>query len=120
MTGILIVAHGSRERDTDRTLERLREMVEEKFPGITVAEAYMEFRPLNIEAGLLALAEQGIDDIKVIPYFLFEGIHIKEDIPQEIEKFCNKHPGIRVTLGKTLGVDSRLAEVVSDRISEML
>ena len=120
MTGVLIVAHGSRAGETEQTMRAVREMVQRELEMDAIVEAYMEFRPVNIEAGLLQLMEQGATDIKVIPYFLFDGIHIKQDIPQEIAAFCEKHPQIQVTMGKTLGADARLAAVVVDRIREML
>ena len=62
------------------------------------------------------LTEKGVTHIKVVPYFLFEGIHIRQDIPEEIEKILKDYPGVTVEMGKTLGVDERLADILVDRI----
>lgn len=120
MTGVLIVAHGSRENDTEKTMETIRDYVQQELGFDQIVEAYMEFRSMNISSGLLKLMERGADDIKVVPYFLFEGVHIKEDIPQEIAKFQAEHPEVRIRFGKTLGADQRIASVLADRIREML
>lgn len=118
MKGILILAHGSRERATLETLNSVVNMVKEKLPTEIIEVAYMEFCEMTIERGLKNLLDFGVSEIKIVPYFLFEGIHIKKDIPKELEKFRKDNPRIKIIMGKTLGVDCRLSEIVVDRILE--
>ena len=120
MKGILVLAHGSRKNETEETMEKIVGFVREELETELIEIGYMEFRSVNLESGLLNLIEKGANDIKVVPYFLFEGMHIKEDIPTEIAAFKKKHPDIAVTLGKTLGVDKRIANVLADRIREAI
>lgn len=115
MNGVLILAHGSRAKQTEKTFEAVVEMVKNKV-NMPIETAYMEFSEKNIESGLNALLAQGINHIKVVPYFLFSGIHIKQDIPEEIAAFLENHPNIRIEMGETLGVDPRLADILADRI----
>lgn len=117
MNGILILAHGSREKHTEDTLKAVVEMVKEKVDGI-IETAFLQFSEKNLEYGLKSLIEKGVTHIKVVPYFLFEGVHICEDIPKEIEEFLGDYKGVTITMGKTLGNDPRLAEVLVDRINE--
>ena len=119
MTGILLLAHGSREGDTEKTMRQITEYVKAELHNDMVEEAYLQFREKNLEKGLLSLISLGADDIKIIPYFLFEGVHIKEDIPAEIREFGIHHPNVRITMGNTLGADKRLAEIVVDRLKEI-
>lgn len=118
MEGVLILAHGSRENRTEDTMNSIARMVREKFPDMPVEVSYMEFRGQTIEKGIERLIAAGADDVKVIPYFLFEGIHIRQDIPEELEKLAASHPGVKLTMGRTLGEDSRLADILADRIRE--
>ncbi len=118
MTGILLLAHGSREGDTETTMQQITKYVKADLQNEMVEEAYLQFREKNLEKGLLSLIERGADDIRVIPYFLFEGVHIKEDIPEEINTFIKQYPSVKITMGKTLGADKRLAEILADRIRE--
>ena len=119
MTGILLLAHGSREGDTENTMQQITKYVKAELQNDMVEEAYLQFREKNVEKGLLSLIERGVDDIKVVPYFLFEGVHIKEDIPEEINAFLSERPNIKITMGKTLGADKRLAGIVADRIRQL-
>lgn len=120
MTGILLVAHGSRKPETIVTMEKITTEVRNQLQMDNVECAYMEFCDVNIEKGLESLIEKGVNDIKVIPYFLFEGVHIHEDIPEELEKVRQKHNNVKITFGSTLGTDKRLAMIVADRIREIL
>jgi sirohydrochlorin ferrochelatase len=120
MKAILILAHGSRENGTEATLEEIVGYVRESIAGIEIVEAYMQFRDRSLALALEDLASRGFGEILVIPYFLFDGVHIREDVPSEIEAFCSKHPLVSVRLGKTLGADRRLADVVRDRALELI
>ena len=116
MNGVLLLAHGSRAPETALTMEKIAEMTRRRLPGLPIQTAFMQFHDMNIEKGLLALMEQGVMKVKVVPYFLFDGVHIKEDIPGELAAFGQAHPQMEITLGKTLGEDGRLAEIVAERI----
>ncbi len=120
MVGILLLAHGSREKDSEDTMREITNMVKAELKIDLIEEAYLQFREVNLEKGLLSLIEKGATDIKIMPYFLFEGVHIREDIPAEIAEFLKSHSGVKITLGKTLGADNRLAQVVADRIREQI
>lgn len=116
MKGVLILAHGSRVAATKDTINQVVDMVRKKIGPMPIEIAYMEFCEENIEHGIKALADQGVTEIKAVPYFLFEGIHIREDIPNEIAEILKKYPGIEVEMGQTLGADERLADILIDRI----
>lgn len=116
MRGILVLAHGSRAKETELTLEKIVGLVRENLKNYKyiVEYAFMEFSDKNIKSGLESLINKGVKDIKVIPYFLFEGIHIKEDIPNEINEVLKDHKDINVTMGKTFGTDQRLADILTE------
>ncbi len=117
MEGILIVAHGSRARETEVTLEKIIDIVKEKLKDCLIEYGFMEFSDKNISKGLNSLMEKGVNKIKVVPYFLFDGIHIKEDIPNEINEIMKNHKDVKVTFTKTLGTDERLADILIDNIN---
>lgn len=120
MTGILLLAHGSREKKTLDTMEHITNEVRKQLEMDLVDCAYMEFCDMNIEKGLDSLVSKGVDEVIIIPYFLFEGIHIKEDIPNELEEYKKNNPNLKIKFGNTLGTDKRLAMIVADRVREQL
>ena len=116
MKGVLIVAHGSRAKETEAALDTVLSMVKAKLPDLAIESAFMEFSDRTLEKGISALAAGGVTEIKIVPYFLFSGIHIKEDIPEMAAECAANHPGIKLTMGEPLGVDERLADILVDRI----
>ncbi|GHU60113.1 sirohydrochlorin cobaltochelatase [Clostridia bacterium] len=120
MTGVLILAHGSREAQTIETMEKIERMVKDGLPDVKIRSAYLQFNDINLEAGLNALIADGVTDIRVVPYFLFSGVHIREDIPAEIDEFLKGHPGITVKMGGAMEADPRLADILKDKILGML
>ena len=117
MDGILILAHGSRRKETEETFEAIVAMVKAK-ASVPIEEAYMEFSERDIAQGVDALLGYGVTHIRVIPYFLFEGMHIVKDVPREIEEALVDKPGITFEIGKTLGADPRLADILLDHIGQ--
>ena len=61
---------------------------------------------------------EGVGRILVVPYFLHVGIHLREDIPAMLREKLEQHPSVRITLGKNLGFDETLADLVWKRIEE--
>lgn len=118
MKGILILAHGSREVATEDTLKEVVSQLKTMVDVELLETAFLQFSEINLEKGLDNLVEKGANEITVIPYFLFEGVHIREDIPGEIEDYLKGKDKVKVTMGKTLGSDRRLAEILADRIKE--
>ncbi len=120
MTGVLILAHGSREKSTEGTLSEIVKELKQRISDCTIETAFLQFSETNLKTGLDKLKAQGISDIKVIPYFLFEGVHIREDIPSEIDEYKKDNPHMQISMGKILGYDQRLAEILADRVRETL
>lgn len=117
MKGILILAHGSKATETEKTLEAIIEMVKKENQDKIIEHAFLQMSETTLDKGLDKLLEKGVTDIKVVPYFLFAGLHIQEDIPAEIEEYCKDKGHITVKMGETLGADPRLAKILCDRIA---
>lgn len=117
MKGILIVAHASREASAIEVFHTVVELVRARV-GMPVESACTGLPGENIEAGLETLVKRGVTEIKVIPYFLFNGTHIQKGLPEEIRQFQQKHAEIAIAIGKGLGADPRLADILVDRILE--
>lgn len=118
MKGILVVAHGSRVKETESTLVSVLKIVATTLPDVLIEYAFMEFSDRTLEKGVKALVDRGVTKIKVVPYFLFMGVHLREDIPEMVKRCTAEHPGIAVVMGEPLGADRRLAEILVDRIKE--
>jgi len=120
MKGVLIVGHGSRQKSMERTLIAVGEMVQTELPEMLIEIASMKFGQRDIPSALTALLERDADEIVVAPYFLFDGAHLHKDIPEIIATYRQAHPHVKIVTADSLGVDERLAVVLTDRIRKCL
>lgn len=113
---ILLVGHGSRRDEANAALFTLQEMIAKKQPQILVASAFLQFAEPTLTQAMSQLSDQSVEDVTVVPVFLYEGIHIKEDLPEMLSAEADRYPGIRIVLAPILGIDERMAEIVMDRV----
>ena len=120
MHGIVITAHGSRSPEVDVTMQFILGLVREQVTEIPIQLGYLGCGTPTIEQAMEMLQTEGTEKITIIPYFLFQGIHVKETLPEIAAQFQNTHPEVHVEVGKSLGEDPRLAAVLAQRIQDVL
>lgn len=118
MEGTLVVAHGSRAQGTKETFETILRWTEIRLGGQKVHYAFMESCEPSLPTVIEDMIASGYKTINVVPYFLFRGIHLRQDVPKLLDDIMEKHPGITLNLGPMLGEDPRLADILADRIRQ--
>jgi len=119
-TAILLMAHGSRIPEANDAAREIAAMVKEMTGYEIVEVAFREQHLPNIQAGIDACVTQGAKRVLLIPYFLFIGAHVQEDLPEEMAEAKRRYPQVEFAMGTHLGVHRKLAEVVVERINEGL
>jgi len=119
-TAILLMAHGSRIAEANDAARDVAKMVQELTGQEIVEVSFRELHEPNIQQGIDNCVARGAQKILLIPYFLFMGAHVQHDLPEEIETARKRHPGLEMVMGSHLGAHRKLAEIVSERISEGL
>lgn len=90
--------------------------------GIMIGTATLEANDLSLSQQIEAFAEaalpQGIHQIVIVPLFLLAGIHVKEDLPQEIADARAKlPPRMRLVCTPYLGSQGRFKRYVTQRLA---
>jgi sirohydrochlorin ferrochelatase len=117
-TAILLMAHGSRIPEANDAVHEIAKMVTNFADYDIVEVSFRENHSPNIQQGIDVCVAQGAERILLVPYFLYMGAHVQEDLPREMEEARLRHPGVEMAMGKHLGVHKRLAKLVIDRIEE--
>lgn len=115
MEGILVIGHGSRSNDAKEIFFRIVSSLASRFPGKSVKGCFMEISSPNIEETVEAMYSEGVRGIVALPYFLFPGIHIKEDIPEILERIKAKYPDMNISFAQPLGFDEKLVDILENR-----
>ena len=113
-----MLGHGSRRgKDTDVGLQEVVRRLQNRLNnGSKIRMAGFEFTQPTLKDAVLGLAGEGSRSIVVLPFFLFEGKHVRIEIPEQLEQLQSLIPGTSLIYARTLGVDLRLIQLVSERV----
>ena len=95
---LILIAHGSRVKQTSEEMNALVQQLEQKCTDFLVEGAFMELQKPDIFTVAEGLVEHGVSQIWVLPLFIFEGRHMREDIPQQVEDCRQRHEGCKFEL----------------------
>jgi len=119
-TAILMLAHGSRIAEANDAAREIAAKVKTMTGYDIVEVAFREQHLPNIQTGVDLCVEQGAQRILLVPYFLYMGAHVLEDLPEELHEARERYPQVEMVLGKHLGTHPKLAEIVVERIAQSL
>ncbi|MCU0552906.1 MAG: sirohydrochlorin chelatase, partial [Leptolyngbya sp. Prado105] len=118
----LLVTHGSRDIRPQIAIDQLRDRIEQQI-ALPVGAAVLEYASTPLHEQIEAFSQQhpGISQLHIVPLFLLPGVHVMEDIPEQIaiaqsnlqvKLHVMAHLGSHAGIGKVLA--KRIAQVPSD------
>jgi sirohydrochlorin cobaltochelatase len=113
---VMICGHGSRSVAAVEEFNTLSGHLRRRLPDHDVESGFLEFARPVIRDGLEALKARGARRIVCLPGMLFAAGHVKNDLPSEVNVFAADNPGIEVSFGRELAIDSRLLRAAAERI----
>lgn len=117
--GVMLCGHGSRDELACREFAHLVDLVRASLPAWPVAHGYLEFARPIIREGLDHLRARGVRRVVAVPGMLFAAGHVKNDVPSVLNTYAAAH-GLRIDMGRDLGIDGKLLEAARDRIEAAL
>ncbi len=120
--GLFILAHGSKAKEADEILEdlmvKLQGKMDTKFDELGWGS--LQISTPSVEEGLETLAKKDVTEIVIVPMFIFQGNHVKYDIPEVLDKLKEKYSHINFIMGKHIGADDRIVDILQSRALEAL
>lgn len=114
MKAILLVAHGSRRKQSnDEVLslaEQLRNNCSQKYDIVNAA--FLEFAKVLIPDGIKQCVNDGATSIIVLPYFLNSGRHVVEDIPNIVNSTAAQYPDVDIKIAPHLGASNLMMDLL--------
>lgn len=114
----LIVVHGDRTGEAERSLLRMVELLRLRKPKQRIEGAVLLKYPeqLHLENVLERLVAEGVRELSLIPWFLFAGPHVQHDIPEIVSAVLSRHPQLCVTNQPPIGLDPVLIDLLESRL----
>ena len=118
MEALIVVAHGSKVESSNNEIKGIVNKIKEnlKDDELKVFYAFLELAEPSIFVSINKAITHGCKVIKVFPYFLAAGKHVKEDIPAEIKKFKKRYPEIEFKLLPHIGECKGIENLILDNI----
>jgi sirohydrochlorin ferrochelatase len=117
-TAVILLGHGSRVPQAGKSMEKVAEGLKVRYGYKVVEICYLSRLGPHLPDAFKKCVKQGANSVVVIPYFLHEGLHIVLDIPAELQDLASQYPHVSVILGKNLGFDDVLVDLVEKRIAD--
>ena len=111
--GLVLFAHGARDARWAEPFLRLRERVARAAPEANVVLAFLEFMSPDLDAAITELSAAGCRDIAMVPVFLGQGGHLRDDVPNLLRRVAARHPECRVRLAIAAGEDDAVLDAIA-------
>lgn len=119
-TGLLLVGHGTRNRQgTDEFLQTV-ELVRQCLPTVLVEPCFLEKSQPTIKEAVQCLAGQGISSLVVSPLLLFAAGHVLHDIPLAVREAVDGQANLSIKFSGPLGCQEKLLQLSVLRYQQAL
>ena len=116
-SAIVLFAHGAKDPEWARPMQRIQAAVRQLLPGTPVALAFLERMEPTLGEAVSEAVGSGAKRITVVPLFLAAGGHIKEDLPALISQLRERHPAVAFSATAPIGEDDELLQAIAEWVA---
>ena len=114
----MLIDRGSREREAEEELEIICKKVKEKGNYDFTEFCFLEVVPPFIEDGMDKCLKKDVDEMTIVPYFLYPGKKVKVAVADAMK--YQKNTKIKFLVSKPMTMHKTMIELVDNRISTAL
>lgn len=118
-TAILLVGHGSRNREGNQEILHFAAQWRDRHPGWRIETCFIEHAEVLLDAGL-DRAAHGARRVVTIPFILNAAGHVKMELPAAIERARQRHPGVAFACARHLGMGREIFSVLKGQLDRLL
>lgn len=118
MKTIILAAHGSRQKASAAEVAALAKKLDKKVKTSgshdihQVVHAFLQFCDPSLETVIQELADSGVNEMVIFPFFISAGSHVQKDIPRAVETARQKHPHVRFHITRHLGILDAVEDLI--------
>jgi sirohydrochlorin cobaltochelatase len=111
--GIVLFAHGARDARWAEPFLRLKARIEQREPATPVGLAFLEMMEPGLAEACAGLVAQGCTELLVVPVFLGQGGHVREDLPRQLLAVRQSHPEVVIRATDAAGEDAAVIDALA-------
>jgi precorrin-8X/cobalt-precorrin-8 methylmutase len=113
---ICLVGHGTRDKNGVDEFLALSSKLKDREPDRIIECGFLDLAKPTFEEAIAKCAQDGINNIAVVPGLLIPANHAKRDIPDKVIKLTRKYPALNFKYGRPLGIHPNILKVCSEHI----
>ncbi|MES2353224.1 MAG: CbiX/SirB N-terminal domain-containing protein [Pseudomonadota bacterium] len=111
---LILFAHGARDPQWAEPFMRIRDQIAHKLPDALVTLAFLEIMKPSLEKAIDDFAAKGIVRITLVPLFMAQGGHLKEDLPKLIAGIQLRHPALLFNITPAIGEVDNILYMIAE------
>ena len=111
---IILFAHGARDAEWAAPFGIIQKQLQAARPETQVALAFQDFMAPTLEAAVAQSAAQGARRIVLVPLFMAQGGHLKQDLPLLVGKIRERHPQLEIRVMPAIGDAPEILQAITD------
>ena len=115
---MLVVGHGSRDADGVEEFWTLAGTIRAAAGELLTGFGFIELASPSVDDAIDDLVARGATEIVSVPLVLLAAGHLKNDGPAALARARNRHPRVRFTLARDLGIEPTVLQIATDRIRD--
>lgn len=119
-TALILFAHGARDPEWARPMQRVCALLRQQAPTLRVELAFLEFIPPDLRNCAEALVADGVQRVLVVPMFIARGGHLKRDLPLLLAELRQQHPGTIFDLADAVGEAETVVQAMAKHALSLL
>jgi len=112
---LILFAHGARDARWAEPLLRIQQLISQRVDSsVLVRLAFLELMSPSLPELVEQLVTDSIDVVRIVPIFLGQGGHVRNDLPALVKQLELTYPLVRFSLTSAIGENEMVLNAISD------
>ena len=111
---IILFAHGARDPDWAAPFNIIKQQLQAARPQLQVELAFQDFMSPTLEQAVAQAVARGAKRAVLVPLFMAQGGHLKQDLPRMVGKIREQHPQLELQVMPAIGDSPEILQAIGD------
>ena len=111
---IILFAHGARDPEWAAPFGIIQKQLQAARPDAQVMLAFQDFMTPTLETAVAQSVARGARRVVLVPLFMAQGGHLKQDLPLLVGKIRQQHPQLELRVMPAIGDAPEILQAISD------
>jgi sirohydrochlorin cobaltochelatase len=111
---IILFAHGARDPDWAAPFNIIKQQLQAARPQLQVDLAFQDFMSPTLEQAVAQAVARGAKRAVLVPLFMAQGGHLKQDLPRLVARISDRHPELEFQVMSAIGEAPEILQAITD------